>query len=203
MRPEQLHQDPLHEGFAFLGRQVQDPHVLLVRTAGLLNQKTVVSPTKRLRRIQVGAVHVASERTRLADQPVDHVTVVDPMLVLTPQTRHPLDQLLCIPHLDLLDPDPDLDLLTDQTRWHRIRILLHADGTATLDTHLLPIHRFQTFPRQRPQQGSLLSELHRAAGIATSHHAKHQLPVCLSAGKVSTATQQQRLLHDLLEMAMR
>jgi hypothetical protein len=125
------------------------------------------------------------------------------MLVFATQTRHPLDQLLAIPYLDLLHPDPGLDLLADQPRRHRIRILLHANGTAPLDTDTLAATRFQTFSRQRTQQCHLLTQLRHAAGIALGHHALHQVPVLIPTGKVPTATQQQSLIHRRLEMTMR
>jgi hypothetical protein len=115
---EQLHQRRLDQALAGLGGQVQNLHVGLVRTRAVLALQGVVSPAKGRRRVQIRAVHVACERPRLAHQPTNDVPIVDLMLVLPTQPRHPLHQRVRVPDLDLLHADPCLDVFADQTRRH-------------------------------------------------------------------------------------
>jgi hypothetical protein len=178
-------------------------HILFVRTSRLLRYQGVIGPPIGQRRVQIVAVHVAGKRPGLPNQPADDVPVVDVMLVLATQACHPLHQVLGVPHLDLLHADPRLDLLADQTRRYRVGVVLHADGAAAPHAHALPLQRLQPLGRQRPQARHLQRDLRCPAGIAPCLHAQHQVPVFVSAAKIPAATQQQRLLHRLLEMPMR
>ena len=103
-------------------------------------------------------VAVVHKRPRLAHQPVDHVTIIDPVLAAATQTRHPLHTLLRVPHLDLLGADPRLHPLTDQTARHRVDVALDMNRAAPVHTHRPPLARFQTPRRQRPQQRQLLGQ---------------------------------------------
>jgi hypothetical protein len=199
----QLGQSRLDAALSFLGRQVEDPDVLPIRATRTLRLQRVVSPTIGLRWVQILAVHVPGERPRLTHQPLDDVTVVDPVLLHPTQPRHPLHHFPRVPDLDLLDPNPHFDLLADQPRRHRIRVLLHPDRAPSLHTHTLPDARLQPSCRQRPQQRLLLGELRHPPLVPLRHHPLHQLPVRFPAGEVPAATQEQRLLHPLLEMTVR
>jgi hypothetical protein len=88
-------------------------HILLIRTSRLLRQQSIISTPICQGRIQLFTIHVAGKRARLPHQPVDDVPVIDPMLVLAPQARQTLHQLLRIPNLDLLHADPRLHLRAD------------------------------------------------------------------------------------------
>ena len=79
---KQLGQRLFNLGFAFFAGQVQELHVFLVGTSGLLLHQGVVRPTIVQRRIHIVAVDVAGKRSGLPHQPADDVPVVDPMLVL-------------------------------------------------------------------------------------------------------------------------
>jgi hypothetical protein len=115
---EQLHQRRLDQALADFRGQVQNLHVGLVRTRAVLALQGVVSSTKGHRRIQVRAVHIAREGPGLAHQPNDDVPIIDVMLVLTTQSRHPLHQRVRVPDLDLLHADPRFHVFADQTRRH-------------------------------------------------------------------------------------
>jgi hypothetical protein len=188
-RGQKLRQHRPDTRFTFPGRQVKDADVLAVRSGRAVRHQGIVGAAIHLRRIQVVAVHVAGERSRLANQPFDDMAVIDPMLVRAPQTRHPLHQLARVPHLDLFHPDPRLDLRADQPRRHRIGVVLHPDRAATLDAHAYPAHRLQTLTRQATQQRHLLAQFLRPATVALRQHATHQRPVLVAAGKVPAATQ--------------
>jgi hypothetical protein len=176
--------------------------ILLIRTARLLGHQRVIRPAIDQRRIQLLAVDVAGKRPRLPHQPVDEVPVVDPALVPAPQARQALHQLLGIPDLDLLQADPHFDLRTDQSRRHRIGIVLHPNGAASTHPHALPFQRLQTPRRQGPEVRHLLGHLRRPPRIALAEHPQDELPVLRAAGKNAAAAEQQPLLHRLFEMPM-
>ncbi|HLJ95570.1 MAG TPA: hypothetical protein VKU02_20500 [Gemmataceae bacterium] len=108
------------------------------------------------------------KRPGLAYQPANNVPVVDPMLVLTPQTRQALYQRLGIPDLDLLHPDPRLDFHVDQPCRRRVRVVLDVGGSAP--THALPFRRLQTPLRQRPHAPQLRCDFRRSARIPLPYH---------------------------------
>jgi hypothetical protein len=141
---EQLLQRLFDAAFAFLGSQIKQMHILLICTSRLPRQQRVIGTSVSQCRIEIFPVHVAGKRPGLAHQPADDVPVVDPVLVLAAQTRHALHQLLGIPDLDLFHADPHLDVLADQPRRYRVRVVFHPDRTAAPDAHPLALQRLQT-----------------------------------------------------------
>ena len=125
------------------------------------------------------------------------------MLVLTTQARHPLHQLLGIPYLDLLQTEAHFHFFAQQPRRHGVGIVLHADRAAPPHPHAQPLQRLQPLARERPQLSQLLGHRGRPAGIPLRLHGTHHLQILLAAGEIPAATQQQGLLHRLLEMPMR
>jgi hypothetical protein len=203
MLVEQFGQRFLYPPFTFLAGQIQEMHILLIGPSGLLHHQGVVSPPVGQRRIQIFAILVAGKRPGLANQPADDVPIVDGMLVLAAQARHPLHQFLSMPHLDLLRADPRLDLGADQPRRYRVGVVLYPNGAAAPHARALPLQRLQPLLRQRPQGRQFRRELRRPAGIPQGLHARHQLPIFISTAKITAAAQQQRLRHRILEMPMR
>jgi len=199
---EQLHQRRLDQALAGLGGQVQNLHVGLVRTRAVLVLQSVVSPPKGRRRIQIRAVHVACKRSRLAHQPNDDVPIIDLMLVLPTQPRHPLHQRVRVPDLDLLDADPRLDVFADQTRRHRVRVITYLDRAATPHTHPPPFLRLQTPGRQLMQHRQFRLQRLRTRRVATLRQLTQELLVCRSTREIPASTQQQRLRDRLLEPSM-
>jgi hypothetical protein len=195
----QRRRDP---ALAFLRRQPQQPHIFAIRTGRLLPRQRVVGPAKRHARIQIVAIHVAGERPRLAHQPVDHVPIVDAMLALATQTLHRLHQRAGVPHLDRLCADPQFHLLTDQTRRHRVRILLDLDRAPLAHARPLALQRVQPLPRQATQAIAFLCETLLTPRVPLRHHRQHHRPVFFPTGEVPAATQQQRLVQLLLEPPM-
>ena len=84
---EQSPQYGLDTAFALMGRQLQDAEVLLGGPLRLLLLQQIVSEAKAAGGEQVGPVAVIGKGSRLADQPVDEVSVLDLVLALAPQTR--------------------------------------------------------------------------------------------------------------------
>jgi hypothetical protein len=192
-RVQDLRQGLFDTRFPLLRRQVQDPHVLPARTLRLLRHQRVVGAPVRHGWVQVLAVRIARERPGFAYQPVDHVTIVNPVFRLAPQAFHLLHQRTRVPHFDLFGTDARLDRLSHQPRWHRVQVLLHLDRAALAHPHLLPLQRLQPTLRQRAQPRLLPLKSLPAAPIPPGHQRTHELPVLLTTAKVPAATQHQLL----------
>lgn len=121
------------------------------------------------------------------------------MAALPPQPRHPLDQPLGVPHLDLLDADPHLDRLADQPRRHRVQVVPHLNRAAPVHPHPRPLGRLQPTRRQPAQRRTLGRERRRPPRVPPPHQRAQERLVVPAAGELAAAPQHQRLVHRLLE----
>jgi len=199
---EQLPQRLLHQCFVLPRGQVQDPQILPIGIRRLVGPQGVVGHAEVARREQLLAVTGAGKGARLTHQPVDDVPVVDAMLVTPPQARQTLDQLLGVPHLQVLDEQAHLDLLADQPAGHRVAVAIDGNQAATIHAGPHPLARFQAPGRQRPQPHALLGQAFPTAGIELRQHLLQERRVVLTAGEVAAATQHQRLIDGRLETPM-
>ena len=181
---------------------MQDPHVLPGRPLRSLLKQHVVDHAEATAGKKIRLVAIIGKGSRLADQPVDDVPIVHPVLAPTSQPRHHLYLLLTVPDLDLLGIQAGLHPLADQPATHRVDIALDADGTARLHPHPQPLARFQPMWRQRSQQGSLLGEAVEATRVALSQHLSQESLVRLAAGKIAATPQQKALLQGSLELVV-
>jgi hypothetical protein len=115
---EQGCQRRLHARLTLACRQVQDSQVFLGRPSRLPLKQKIVGHAETAGGEQVGTVTIVGECSRLADQPVDDVPVVD--LVLTPaaQPGHLLHALLGVEEFDPFCVQPSLDPLADEPAGH-------------------------------------------------------------------------------------
>jgi hypothetical protein len=203
-RPARKHlgQGRVHERLALLGRQVQQLHVAPVRTRTVLRLQGVIGPPEGRRRVQVGPEGIAGERTRLAHQPGNDVPVVDGVLVLPAQPRHALHQRLGVPDLDLLHPDPYLDILANQPGWHGVGVVLHRDRATAPHAHAPPFLTLQPPSRQGPQARRLRAPGRLPPRVTLPHQRPHERLVLGPVGEVAAASYQQRLRQRLLEAAV-
>lgn len=119
------------------------------------------------------------------------------------QTRQRLHQFLTVPHFHMLRVQPRLDSFADQPAVHRIGIVLHVNHTPKSHRHAHTLATQQRRRRQRSEHRQLFRQPPLPAAIALAHHFFQKLLVRRTAGKVSAATQQQRLIHRVLEVPMR
>ena len=201
-RCQQFRHDRLHARLALACRQVQNPQVFLGRPRRLSLAQHVVDHAEVAAGKQVRAVAIVGERPRLADQPVDHVPVLDVMLATSTQPRQLLHPLLGVPHLDALGVQPGLHPLVDQPARHRVDVALHADDAARFHAHTQPLARLQSLTRQRPQPGHFLRQPGGATGVLLPEHLPHEHRVTVPAGEVPAAAHHQRLVHSPLELVV-
>lgn len=197
---QQLHQYRLDTRLALACRQVQNPQVLLVCPRRLTLTQFVVSHAEVAAGEHLLAVAIVGERPRLADQPVDHMPVIDAMLAPATQARHLLAQLLGIPHFDMLGVQTCLHPLADQPARHRVDIALHLDDAAPFHAHRQPLACLKSMTRQRPQQCRFLLQPGGARGVLLPEQLPHEPPVAVPAGKIPTAAHHQRLVQRPLEL---
>jgi hypothetical protein len=132
---QQFHQDRLHGRLAFACRQVQNAQVFLVRPRRLALAEHVVNHAKLAAGKQIRTIAIVGERPGFADQPVDHVPVLDVMLATSTQARQLLAQLLGVPHLDALGVEAGFHPLVDEPARHRVDVVLHVDDAARFHAH--------------------------------------------------------------------
>ena len=199
---EQTQERRLHAAFRLAGRQLQDAQVLLGRSLRLLLPQQVVGQAEAAGGKQIGPIAVIGEGSRLADQPVDDVPVVDPVLAPAPQARQLLHLLLGIPDLDPLGVQAGFDPLTDEPAGDGVDVARYVDGAASVHPHLQSFARLQTPPGQGSQQGQFLGQAGGSAGIGLLEHLLQERLVSLPAGEVPAAPQHQRLVQGPLELVM-
>jgi hypothetical protein len=145
---------------------------------------------------------VHRKRARLAHQPVDHVPIVDVVLVAPALPRQTFHQLLRVPYFQVFHVHTHFHVLADQPARHRVAIALHVNLTARVHLCAHPLARFQAPRRQRLHLGQLLRQTLAPIGIELIHQLPQKVLVLLPTRKVSAATQHQRLIGRLLETPM-
>ena len=199
---QQFDQYRLHARLALACRQVQNPQVLLVRPRRLSLAEHVIDHAKLAAGKQVRTIAVVGERPGFADQPIDHVPVLDVMLATSTQPRQLLAQLLGVPHFDALGVQTGLHPLVDQPARHRVDVVVHVDDAARFHAHPQPLTRFQSMTRQRPQQRYFLCQPSCSTGVLLSEHLPQERRVTVPAGEVSAVSHHQRLVQSPLELVV-
>jgi hypothetical protein len=99
----------------FLGRQVEDRQVILDHAAGPPVLQDVVGHPEPAGGEHRVAVAVLPERSRLADQPVDDVAVLDAMSASASESRQAVQLPGPVPDVEGFGPDVNIHLFADQT----------------------------------------------------------------------------------------
>jgi len=199
---QQTHQYGLHATLALAGGQLQDAQVLLGGPLRLLLQQHLVGQAETAAGEQVGPIAVIGKGSRLADQPVDDVPILDLVLALAPQARQLFHLPLGVPNLDPLGIQAGLHPLTDEPAGHRVDIAGHMDGAAGVHPHLQPFAGLQTPCRQGPQQRQFFGQADRSAGIGLLEQLPQKQFVSVPTVEVPATPQHQGLVQGSLELVM-
>jgi len=179
----------LHRVLAITGRQLQNLQVLADALAGtVIAAEPIVGDTKLARRKHLLPILVVRERTRLADQRIDHVTVIDRVLAAARQPGHPLDFASPVPHLDDVGVDHHVDPVANQPAGNRIRVTLDLDRAAAADPDTgdaLPV--IQLARRQLAKTHVLLGKLGTSRRVAFVGQLIEEPFVLLAVGEVAAA----------------
>jgi hypothetical protein len=197
-------QGVVHRRLAVAGGVLQNPQIFARGDpCYMLALEPVVGHPKAAVGEQILSIPVVLERSRLAHQLVDDVPVVDRVLVPSHQPRHRVDQLAPIPDLDVLGRQTDVDLLANQAAVNRIHVAVDVDQASRVHTHRQPQTAFQSLERQRPENGEFFRVPLAPRRVPLGHQIAQKGAILVTAGEVSTATQQQRLIHRVLEVSVR
>jgi hypothetical protein len=195
----------LYRLLAIPGRQLQNLQIFTDALAwAVVAAQPIVGEAKMAGRKHLLPILVVLERARLADQRIDHVTVIDCVLAVADQAGHPLDFGARIEDLDEVGVDHHVHPVANQPARHRIRVALDLDRAAAADRDArdaLPV--IQPAWRQLAKTRLLLGELSPSRRVAFVDQPLKEPFVLLAAGEVAAAAQQQGLVHDRLEMAVR
>ena len=170
----------------------------------MLLAQPIVGDAKMAGRKHVFVILVVLESSRLADQRIDHMAIIDGVLVAAGQARHPLNCAAGVPDLDEVRVDHHVHFVADQPAMNRIRVAFDLNRAAAADldsSHSMNV--IEPARRQIRQRLLFRDELVAARCVTLAGQSLEKLLVIISAGEVLAATQQQRLLDDRFEMAMR
>jgi hypothetical protein len=197
-------QGVVHGLLVGVGRVMQNLQVLLGAESFVASgAEAVVGQAEPGRREQVLPVGVVRERPRLADQRVDHVPVVDRVLVPTHQSRQRVHLPVGEPDLDAVGEEPRLDLLADQATGDGVGVAVQVNQTSRVHPTADFQARRQALIGQVPQRSPLLGEPIGASGIARSHDAAQELQVIVAGVEIPAAPQQEGLIDGSLEVPVR
>lgn len=166
---------------------MQDRQVLPDRPLRLSLGQYVVGQSEATRREQLLAIAIVRKRTRLSHQPVDHVTVFDPVLAAATQTRQQLHPMLGVPHLDPIRIQTGLHPLADQPAGHRVGVAPNVDRAAPVHPHTQPLTRLQPTRRQCLQQRQLLQQTLPPARIELLEELTQECLILHATGEVPAA----------------
>ena len=123
-----------HRVLAFTGGKLQDLHVLFVsRRFGVGLAKRGVSEPERAGGKHLFAVAIVGEGPRLADQGIDHMTVIDRRSLLSIQPWHRLNVVTLMRHFDLFGSDPHVHFGPHQAAGNRVGVFAHLNRAALTD----------------------------------------------------------------------
>jgi hypothetical protein len=149
------------------------------------------------------AVSVVCEGTRLANQRIDDVAIINRRLVFPDQSRHDLDDMFLMGHRDLFGGHTHVDQLTNQPTGDRIRIGSHLNRAAFGDSHTQQyVVGVEAFVGQSAETRLFFGESFSPIGVGSRNDLFHKTHVLFAAGKITTATKQQRLIEAVFEMSV-
>ena len=195
-------QHGVDSGLGFLGRQFEDPQVILDGTTGALLLQGIVGPAKAAGREHRVPIAIVLERSRLSHEPVNHMTIVNQVFVAAAEPRKSLDQHRAAPHLQKLDLDVNINVFTDQSAGNRVRVVLDADGAPLGDSHLEPAPGVDAPRGQISQSGSILAEPLGPCVVAPGQQLAEEPFVVRLVLEIAAAAEHQRLIDGGLESVM-
>jgi len=196
-------QDIIHEFQSFVLGGMQDLQVLLDR-CGLTGsrEQLVVGHPKSGCRIQMVDVLVVGEGARLADQRIDHVAKVDPLLALPEQSRQAFQALVAIPEFEMVLVDQHVHFQPDILAADRIGVSLDTQDAIRLDRDTHRRRCAEPLVRQRFQGFAFFSEDAGARVVTPRNDLPDESQVLIFVGEVAIATQSQRLIEPGFQMSM-
>jgi hypothetical protein len=202
---QQAAQRVVHRQLAVVGSVLQNPQI---RAACDLGSVFVVQPVVGDAKTAVGeevlTITIILKGARLAHQLVDEVPVVDGVLVTPHQPRQRVHLGSRVPDFHTIGIQPSFDVGADQTAVHRVGVAVDVDQAPRVHAHRQSQATVLPLRRQRPQHGVFLGEPCAAVAVAPGQHfLPEKAHVVVATAEIAAAAQVQRLVHRILEVAMR
>lgn len=175
---------PLHGRFAFPGGQMKNGQIFAARPGRKTIDQFVVGHAESHARKKIIPPAIILEGTRLANQAVDYMTIVDVMLLPSSQTRQPLDTTVGVPDFKMLGEDANRHILVDQPTRHAINVVFHVDRARTAYLRFHGIEKGKRLGRERPQCRTFLLEPLGAAGVLLLENRVEERLVFFPARKI-------------------
>jgi len=182
---------------------MQDLQVLL--DGGLFTgpcQQLVEGHPKPGSGIQVVDVFVVGESARFADQRIDHVAKVDPLLTLPEQSRQVFQALVAVPEFEMVLVNQHIHFQSDVFAADRIAVSLDTQDTIRFDRNRHRCGNAESLMRQRFQGFTFFSEDAPARVVTPRYELPDESQILLLIGEVAIATQTQGLIKPGFQMPM-
>ncbi len=182
-------QDVIHQFQSFVLGGMQDLQVLF--DGGCFTgqrEQLVVGHAEPGCRIQVVDVFVVGERARLADQRIDHVAKVDPLLALPEQSRQAFQALVAIPKFEMVLVDQHVHFQPDVLAADRIGVSLDTQDAIRFDPDTQRRESVQPLVRQRLQGVAFFLEDVGAFVVTPRNELPEKSQILLPVGEVAIAT---------------
>jgi hypothetical protein len=196
-------QHVVHDVESFVLGGMQDFQVLLDR--GLLTgprQQLVVGHPKPGCGIQMIDVLVVGESARFADQRIDHMAKVDPLLALSEQSRQAFQALVPVPEFKMVLVNQHVHFQADVFAADRIAVSLDTQHTIRFDRDTHRRGSAQPLVRQWFQGFTFFSEDAGPRVVAPRNKLPEESQVFILVGEVAIASQTQRLIKPGFQMSM-
>ena len=201
---EEPSQDVIHKIQPFVLGGMQDLQVLLDGSPlAVPGKQLIIGHPKPGCRIQMVDVLVVGERARFADQGIDHVAKIDPLLALPEQSRQTLQALVPVPEFKMVLVDEHLHRQADVFAADRVRVPLDTQEAVGLHRDSRRRERVDSLPRKSFQRFRFFPKRHGACLIAARHDLPQKCQILFPVGEVATPPQSQRLIKPRFQMAMR
>ena len=200
---EQVLDRPFDGRLALAGSQVENLQVFTARTGRSGAQKFVIGHAETDAREQVVSPTVVLESARLANEAVDHMPVVDSMLVLAVQTRQTFGASLGVPDFKMFGENADRDLFADQPTRDAVGVLPDANRARIAHRHLDGAEKGQRLGGKGAEGFAFFLEPLSSACVLLLEHAVEKRLILFSAGEVAASAKQQRLVDGSFQMAVK
>src|ERR1043166_6990283 len=202
-RAQKVDQHQLDIVLSNLAGQLEQLQILQHASAlALLRNQVIICSTKDLRRKQLLTVAIALEGTRLTQQMIDNMAVVQHQPAVAVAARQLQQQLAATVDLQLILIHLHFDLVANQSRRNRVAYLLNADRTARTDAAVDLVVIAQSCGRQLFHYRQFLRQLVGSCMISSTDHLQHERLIVGYTLEISTSTQQQMLTQAPFEMAV-
>ena len=154
----------------------------------MLSDGSVKSFSEGVRWKHMLTVTKVGEATRLTNQGVDNIAIIECNLLCPDQTWHLQELAALVPQRDMICVDTRLKLEIDQVAWNRICVLFDPDDARRRNEHIHFGESWELRWRQRFQSSSVTNQLIAAFCVALSGFLSNEDTQIIKRFKVATAS---------------